>query len=95
MNNNVEFTFCELREKVVVNVTDGKKLGRLSDIALNCRGQTVGIIVPGDSGFLRNISGANNIFIPWPCILKIGDDVILVDLNDNQPPPRCDFPSPC
>lgn len=51
--NNIEYTFCELRERTVVNVTDGKKLGRLSDIALNCRGQTVGIIVPGEAKFLK------------------------------------------
>lgn len=92
--NNIEYTFCELRERTVVNVTDGKKLGRLSDIALNCKGQTIGIIVPGEVKFLKSITGTNNIFIPWQCILKIGDDVILVDLNNN-PSPRCDFPSPC
>lgn len=91
--NNVEYTFCELRERMVVNVTDGKKLGRLNDIALNCKGQTIGIIVPAENRFLKNIAGSNNIFIPWQCILKIGDDVILVDLNNHMT--RCDFPSPC
>ena len=33
--------------------------------------------------FFKNIAGAENIFIPWKCILKIGSDVILVDLNNN------------
>jgi len=79
---------------MVVNVIDGKKLGRLCDIALNCRGQTLGIIVPGESKFFRSITGTNTIFIPWHCILKIGDDVILVDLNNN-PPQNCGFPAPC
>ena len=83
MNNCAEYTFCDLREREVVNITDGKKLGRLNDIALNAKGQTIGLIVPGAKNFFRNIAGNDNIFIPWQCILKIGDDVILVDLNNN------------
>jgi YlmC/YmxH family sporulation protein len=90
--HDIDLTFCELREREVVNVTDGKKLGRLCDIALNCKGQTLGIIVPGDRRFIKNITCSENIFIPWHCILKIGDDVILVDLNNN-PPPKCGCPS--
>ena len=86
--NNVEYTFCELREKEVVNVADGKKLGRISDIAFTEKGQVVGLIVPGDRKFMKNVTGADTIFIPYDCVLKIGNDVILVDLNNNPPKPE-------
>jgi len=40
----------------------------------------VGIVVPGERKLLKNISGCENIFIPWKNVIKIGDDVILVNL---------------
>lgn len=77
----VDYTFCELREKEVINVSDGKRLGRIIDIALHCSGRVVGIVVPGEKKFFKNVSGSDNIFIPWKNVLKIGDDVILVELT--------------
>lgn len=88
--NGVDYTFCELRNKEVINVADGRQLGRIIDIALHCSGRVVGIIVPGERKFFKNISGSENIFIPWQKLLKIGDDVILVELC---PPMNCDLPS--
>lgn len=78
-----EYTFCELREREVINVEDGKKLGRIVDVAFNCKGQLIGLIVPGEKKFFKNITGTDNLYIPFNCILKIGDDVILVDLNNS------------
>lgn len=78
-----EYTFCELREREVINVEDGKKLGRIVDVALNCKGQLIGLIVPGEKKFFKNITGTDNLYIPFNCVLKIGDDVILVDLNNS------------
>ena len=81
-----DFTFCELREREVVNVADGHKLGRIFDIGFNSCGKIIGLIVPGEKKFLKNITGADSLFIPWHAVLKIGSDVILVDLNDRIPP---------
>lgn len=80
MTTNIDYTFCELREKEVVNVADGKRLGRICDLAFCAKGQIIGLIVPSDKKFLKSLTGTDNIFIPWQCVLKIGDDVILVDL---------------
>ena len=48
----MELTFSELRAKEVVNTQDGKKLGKVCDIAL-CypENKWIGIIVPGGRGF--------------------------------------------
>ena len=94
--NNVEYTFCELREREVVNVADGKKLGRINDIAFSEKGQIIGLIVPGERKLIKNITGVDSLFVPFRNVLKIGNDVILVDLsNDPPPPPPPPRISPC
>lgn len=87
MNNCIDFTFCELREREVVNVSDGKRLGRVIDIAFTCEGKIVGLVVPGERRLLKNITGNENIFIPWKSVMKIGDDVVLVNLCGNVSDP--------
>lgn len=81
-----ELTFCELREKEIVNVADGRRLGRISDLALSCNGRVVGIIAPGGRSPLKSFSRKDAIFIPWQHIEKIGDDVIMVNLPANAFP---------
>lgn len=81
-----DFTFCELREREVINVADGHKLGRIFDITFSSQGKITGLIVPGEKKFLKNLTGADSLFIPWPSVLKIGSDVILVDLNNHTHP---------
>ena len=79
----MELSFCTLRQKRVVNVIDGKDLGRIQDIGLTESGKVTGIFTPGDcSGFLGLVKG-ESLFIPWCKICKIGDDVILVSLGDD------------
>lgn len=73
-------SYCELRAKEVVNVIDGRRLGRIIDIIF-CgaeHGEVKGIVVPFSRRFF--FSRAQEVFVPWNCIRKIGEDVILVDL---------------
>ncbi len=72
----MEISYCDLKRKEVVNVTDGKRLGRILDIIISlhsCR--VLGIVVPGNRKIFNT---REDIFIPWKNIQKIGDDVILV-----------------
>ena len=59
-----DLTFCELKEKETVNVVDGKRLGKILDMAFTPGGQITGIIVPGDRKFLKNITGSDSVFVP-------------------------------
>ncbi len=75
----MELSFSELRTKEVVNTQDGKKLGKVCDMAL-CypENKWLGIIVPGNRGWgLKK----NNLFIDLRNIVKIGEDVILVNIG--------------
>ena len=84
-----DLSFCTLREKVVINVCDGKRLGHIIDINFNSHGQILGMIVPGDRKFMKSLSAGDSIYIPWRCIVKIGEDTILVELKGEIPPSSC------
>ena len=81
MSEGIDYTFCELREKDVINISDGKQLGRIVDIAIHCTGKVVGLVAAGEKKFFKNFSGGESIFIPWNNIVKIGDYVILVEFK--------------
>ena len=73
----MQLTFRELRAKEIINTADGKKLGRICDVVL-CYPEYkwMGILVPsGCSPFKRE-----QIVIEPRNIVKIGEDVILVNL---------------
>ena len=75
----MEVCFLDLKEKEIVNVYDGKKLGRIIDILFDtASGQVKGIVVPGDKKIFRK---NEDIFVPLDRLKKIGDDVILVSLQ--------------
>ena len=46
-------TFCELREKEIINICDGARLGCICDLEIDdCTGTICSIVVPGPSRFL-------------------------------------------
>lgn len=75
----MDITFCDLRRKEVINIADGSRLGRPIDIVFNIRtGKICGIIVPGEAN-LRLFRPCDDLFIPWQNILRIGEDVVLIE----------------
>lgn len=73
--------FSKLRQKTVINICDGKSLGCICDLVIECPcGGVTAIVVPGLLG-VKNIFHGRNYIIPWNCIVKIGDDVILVNVD--------------
>lgn len=75
----MELSFSQLRAKEVINTQDGRKLGKVCDIAL-CYpdNRWIGIVAPGGRGFC---SKKNELFIDLKHIVKIGEDVILVNVG--------------
>ena len=79
----MEISFRELRCKDVINIIDGRNLGRPNDIVFTYpQGCVYGIAVPGKRGW--NVFKRNDIFIPLKNIIKIGADVVLVDLRNSK-----------
>ena len=81
-------SLAELRTKDVVNTLDGKRLGKVMDIEFDPRdGRVEAIVVPGEFRVGSLIRGEKcGIVIPWQRICKIGENVILVELEPEELP---------
>jgi YlmC/YmxH family sporulation protein len=72
----------DLQSKDVVNVGDGKRLGTIGDLEIDAdSGLVQAIVIPGQSRFFGMVGGGQDYVVPWNQIVKIGSDVILVDLR--------------
>jgi YlmC/YmxH family sporulation protein len=72
----------DLQSKDVVNVGDGKRLGTIGDLDVDPdSGLIRAIIIPVSGRFFGVVGGGQDYIIPWNQIVKIGSDVILVDLR--------------
>lgn len=69
-----------LRRKEVINICDGCRLGYVSDVDIKVpEGQVVAIVVSGPGLFFGLFGRGEEFYVPWDCIQRIGDDIILVD----------------
>lgn len=72
----------DLREKEVINIRDGTRLGLISDIQINLeKGEIEAIVVPGPGKILGLFGKNEDYYIKWDDIVRIGTDVIIVDLH--------------
>ena len=72
---------ADLQCKEVVNITDGCRLGYVSDVELDIlTGKVVAIVVPGKCRFFGLFGRADDYVIPWQCIRRFGEDIILVEV---------------
>ena len=80
----MELSFSELRAKEVINTQDGKKLGKVCDVIL-CYpdNRWVGLVVPSGRGITLK---RQELFLDLKSIVKIGEDVILVNVGCARKP---------
>ncbi len=75
----------DLHCKEVVCISDGARLGFVSDVEVEIpTGQVCSIIVPGKYKFWGLFCCVEDYVIPWCSIRRIGDDIILVDCRPND-----------
>jgi YlmC/YmxH family sporulation protein len=73
----------ELKQKEVINISDGRRLGFVHDVEINLEnGRVDAIIIPAGSHFFGFIGRDNEYIIPWERVKKIGEDIILVDMDE-------------
>jgi YlmC/YmxH family sporulation protein len=71
----------ELQRKDIVNVKDGKKVGKIIDVEFDQNGYMVKFIIE-KAHFVRNLfSSSEEMYIKFTQIKKMGEDVILIDIN--------------
>ena len=82
--------FCELREIEVVNLCNCRRLGCVADIILDlCQGCVQAIIVPGPCKVCGLFGCDSEYVIPFECIKKVGPDIILVEICEENFLKRC------
>lgn len=79
-------TFSELKQKDVVNVFDGRRLGKPVDLILNPAACVEAMVVPKGNGGIIGLlkQDKEGCVIPWSQVLRIGDDVILVEIRESS-----------
>ncbi|HAA24576.1 MAG TPA: YlmC/YmxH family sporulation protein [Ruminiclostridium sp.] len=74
---------AELRQKEVINISDGRRLGFVKDAEFSLEtGRILSIVLPGPYSFFRLFGKETELVIPWKDVRKIGEDIILVDIRD-------------
>jgi YlmC/YmxH family sporulation protein len=73
---------ADLRCKEVINICDGLRLGFICDIQFSTTsGRILAIVVPGQARLFGLLGHEDDYVIPWECIRRLGDDIVLVELN--------------
>ena len=76
---------CELREKEVINICSGRRLGCVVDVEINvCTGEVEAIVIPGPGRICGFFGTDCEYVIPFGCIRKIGPDIILVEIQEEK-----------
>lgn len=73
----------DFREKEVINIGDGRRIGFVTDVEIDVQNGRIDALVVPAGGRLFGIIGKDSEFIiPWDSVRKIGEDIILVDLDE-------------
>ena len=77
-----KYSLNKLRKKEVINICDGRRLGRPIDLIFTDGACVEALVVPGRYSIRNVFKGVREgIVIPWNRISRFGDDVILVELD--------------
>lgn len=70
----------DLQEKDIVDINNGKKVGRVIDAKIDNEGKIIYLVIDSKKSIRNILSNSSDINISFNQIKKIGEDVILIDL---------------
>ena len=74
-----------MKEKEVINVCSGRRLGCIADVEINiCTGEIEAIVIPGPGKICGFFGTDCEYVIPFSCIKKIGPDIVLVEIKEEK-----------
>lgn len=75
-------TFYDLKQKEVISIRDGCRFGFVCDLEIDiCNGKILCLIIPVQGKMFCIFGKEKQYRIPWGCICKIAEDIILVDVD--------------
>lgn len=74
----------DLQNKEVIDIASGKRIGSIIDVIITASGN-ISKLVLEDKRVGRKLfsSSKEDVYLDWKQIVKIGDDIILIDGKDN------------
>ena len=80
---------AELRWKEVVDVQNGSRFGYVEDLEVDLEsGQVRSLVVPGRRRLFGLLGREEDHYIPWSCVRRFGEDIILVEDPPRRRTPR-------
>ena len=77
--------FTQLQCKEVICISDGRRLGFITDVQVTVpEGKICAIVVPGPCRILGIAGRSDDYLIPWEAVRKIGPDIVLVDIRPDE-----------
>ena len=67
----------DLQTKEIIDITTGKKMGVIIDVIVETTGKIKGLVLQEKR--IRKFKSADEALVNWSEIIKIGDDIILID----------------
>lgn len=78
----VRCRIADLRLKEVINIATGNRIGFVNDLSIDIEGgKLLALVVPGQYRFFGLFGREDDYILPWDCVKRIGDDIILVDVS--------------
>ena len=69
----------EFQTKEIINLTTGRRFGYIVDVIIDNDGKIKQLLLEEKRNSRRFITSKEELTIEWNQIIKIGDDIILVD----------------
>ena len=77
--------FTQLQCKEVICISDGRRLGFVTDVQVEIpSGNVCAIVVPCPARFPGGFGRRDDFIIPWNCIKRIGPDIVLVEAKPDD-----------
>lgn len=81
----------DLKQKEVINCKDCQIIGSVCDVDFDVKnGHIINIIIPGPCKICGLIGRDQEYIIPYACIVQVGDDVILVNVELDKCIRKCE-----
>ncbi len=74
----------ELQTKEIIDISSGKRVGSISDLIVDSKGNITKLLLDKKIGKRLLANYKEDTELSWSQIIKIGDDIILVDTRKNN-----------
>ncbi|NLB28940.1 MAG: YlmC/YmxH family sporulation protein [Clostridiales bacterium] len=75
----------DLRCREVINIRTGYRLGYVYDVLFDIEsGKISSLVVPAQAKFFGIFGRPNDYIVPWECVKRVGDDIILIDTDEHH-----------